>query len=294
MRSGRRLRTTPADSCCRAEGARPGTTQRSHCRNYAPPFVDNLDGWSIYRAGPGGVWRVDDPDHGSTVHRPTGPWTAAVHDLLAHLADSGLDGIPRVLGVGDDGREVLTYLPGRTVAVETEAASDAMLADAARWLRRFHDAVRTYDPGPRTWRQSTAGLEPGQLICHNDTGAYNWIIDADRFAGMIDWDQAGPGQPLDDLAFLCWSGIPLFRETATTDAARRVRLAAEAYGGVEAHTLLAAIADRMQRASDRIAAGIERGDPGMLALRSVGEPERTRHRVNAFTARLPELRAALA
>jgi hypothetical protein len=31
----------------------------------------------------------------------------------------------------------------------------------------------------------------------------------------------------------------------------------------------------------------------MLALRAVGEPERTRVRVDAFTARLPALRAAL-
>jgi hypothetical protein len=241
--------------------------------------------------GSGGVWRVDDPVHGPTVHRPTGPWTPAVHELLGHLSDAGVDGIPRVLGFDVEGREVLTYLPGRTVAVDTEQAPDATLAAAAQWLRRFHDAVGAYDPGPRTWRQSAASLEPGQLICHNDTGAYNWIVDGDRFTGMIDWDQAGPGQPLDDLAFLCWSGIPLFRETPATDAAPRVRIAAEAYGGVDPATLLDAIADRMQRASDRIAAGIERGDPGMLSLQALGEPTRTRRRVNAFVSRLPELRA---
>ena len=234
--------------------------------------------------GSGGVWRVDDPQRGPVVHRPTGPWTPAVHDLLAHLEDAGLDGIPRVLGSDAEGREVLTYLPGRTVAVDSEAAPDATLGEAARWLRRFHDAVRSYDPGLRAWRQTSAALEPGQLICHNDTGAYNWIVDGDRFVGMIDWDQAGPGQPLDDLAFLCWSGIPLFRAIPTADAARRVRLAAERYGDVEARALLDAVTDRMQRASDRIAAGIARGDAGMLALRAVGEPERTRARVDAFTS----------
>ncbi|MET0830323.1 MAG: phosphotransferase [Microbacterium sp.] len=243
--------------------------------------------------GSGGVWRVDDPEHGPTVHRPTGPWTPAVHDLLAHLADAGLDGIPQVLGTDSGGREVLAYLPGRTVAVDTEAASDATLGEAARWLRRFHDAVRSYDPGPRSWRQTSAALEPGQLICHNDTGAYNWIVDGDRFVGMIDWDQAGPGQPLDDLAFLCWSGVPLFRAIPTADAARRVRRAAESYGDVDPRALLDAVADRMQRASDRIAAGIERSDPGMLSLRAAGEPARTRERVDAFTARLPALRVAL-
>ena len=145
----------------------------------------------------------------------------------------------------------------------------------------------------RTWRQTAAALQPGQLICHNDTGAYNWIVADGWFVGMIDWDQAGPGDPIDDLAFLCWSGVPLFRETPATDAARRVAIAAEAYGGVGPRALLDAVADRMRRASDRIAAGIERGDPGMLSLRDRGEPDRTRSRVEAFHERLPALRREL-
>jgi hypothetical protein len=47
------------------------------------------------------------------------------------------------------------------------------------------------------------------------------------------------------------------------------------------------------RSVDRIAAGIERGDPGMLSLQGHGEPERTRDRVVAFEAGLPAIRAAL-
>jgi hypothetical protein len=243
--------------------------------------------------GSGGVWRDDDLERGPTVHRPTGPWTPAVHDLLAHLERAGLDGIPHVVGFDADGREVLTYLVGDTVAVDDDQAPDGVLRDAAAWLRRFHDAVRTFEPGVRTWRQTAATLEPGQLICHNDTGAYNWIVADGRFVGMIDWDQAGPGDPIDDLAFLCWSAVPLFRETPATDAARRVAIAAEAYGGVGSRALLDAVADRMRRASDRIAAGIERGDPGMLSLKDLGEPGRTRSRVQAFDERLPALRRVL-
>ena len=29
---------------------------------------------------------------------------------------------------------------------------------------------------------------------------------------MVDWDMAGPGRPIDDLAFLAWTAIPLYRE----------------------------------------------------------------------------------
>jgi aminoglycoside phosphotransferase (APT) family kinase protein len=243
--------------------------------------------------GSGGVWFVDDPVDGPVVHRAAGPWTAAVHELLAFLEDAGFDGVPRVVGFDEVGREVLTHLPGRTVAVDEETAPDDVLRDAAAWLRRYHDLVRGWDPGRRVWRQADALVAAGQVICHNDTGAYNWIVDGHGFVGMIDWDQAGPGHPIDDLAFLCWSGVPLFREIPVTDAARRVRLAAEAYGGIRPADLLAAVADRMTRASSRIEAGILRGDPGMLALRAHGEPERTRTRVTAFVRRLPAISAAL-
>ena len=64
-------------------------------------------------------------------------------------------------------------------------------------------------------------------------------------------------------------------------------------GDLGASALLDAVADRMTRASDRIAQGIERGDPGMLSLQQNGEPGRTRGRVEAFLERLPAIRAEL-
>ena len=53
----------------------------------------------------GGAVRV-----GGTVRRPAGPWTPAVHALLAHLAPR-LPGVPEVLGFDDRGREVLSLPP---------------------------------------------------------------------------------------------------------------------------------------------------------------------------------------
>jgi len=49
---------------------------------------------------------------GSTVHRVTGPWTPAVHALLRHLERVGFEA-PRVIGIDEEGREVLTYVAGR-------------------------------------------------------------------------------------------------------------------------------------------------------------------------------------
>lgn len=238
----------------------------------------------------GGAIRV-----GRTVRRPTGPWTVAVHELMDHLRESGLRGIPEVLGIDEQGRESLVYLEGRGVQVDREVVLDNVLEGAVTWLREFHDLVEGFrPPGPRVWRAGESELEPGQIICHNDPGAYNWIIQSGHFAAMIDWDMAGPGEPIDDLAFMLWSALPLYREIGIDDLVRRLNQAVDAYGEWGPTTILDAVERRMALASDRIAEGQARGDEGMLNLAKVGEPQRTRARVEAFRARLPEIHAALA
>ncbi|QIK62788.1 phosphotransferase [Leucobacter viscericola] len=235
--------------------------------------------------GSGGVWRVRLPDGETRVHRPTGGWTPAVHALLEFLADQGLDGVPKVLGIDDEHREVLSFLPGRTLDPETEQPSLQALTEAAKWLRRFHDTVRGYRPGAVEWRQGVQQLNADEVICHNDPGLYNWVVVNDEFAGMIDWDRAGPGRPIDDLAFLCWSGVPLLREIPNAEAASRIEAAAAAYGGVAPLDLLNAVESRMGLIEQRWRAGIERGDPGTIALRDSGTMDRHLARVRAFLER---------
>jgi hypothetical protein len=59
----------------------------------------------------------DDPHRqvlrvGDTVRRPMHPGSTTVHELLRHLANVGFPYSPRVLGVDEDGREVLSYIAG--------------------------------------------------------------------------------------------------------------------------------------------------------------------------------------
>ncbi|MFT4189279.1 MAG: phosphotransferase [Aeromicrobium sp.] len=241
--------------------------------------------------GSGGVWKV-----GRTVRRPTGPWTPAVHELLGWLADEGLGGVPHVGGIDEDGREIVSYIEGRGVPAD-EIVLDTVLVDAVAWLREYHDLAESYRPdGPRVWRQTgddPVALEPGQIVCHNDPGVYNWIIQSGRFVAMIDWDLAGPGEPIDDLAFLCWTAIPLSRDIGSVEAARRLDLVADTYAEWGPMTLLDAVERRMTTATERIAAGIERGDPGMLHLATRGEPQRTRARLADFRARRRSVEASL-
>lgn len=218
-----------------------------------------------------------------------------MHALLDHLNRAGLDSIPAVLGIDALGREILTYLPGRCIDVDTETVPDSLLADAVGWLRRFHDVVRDFRPaGPVRWRNVTRTLGTDEIVCHHDPVAYNWIVAGERLVGVVDWDMAGPGRPIDDLAFLAWNSLPLFRPLPAADVARRLRVLAAAYSGITPATVLAHVEVRMRSATDRIEAGQRRGDPGLLNLASVGEPVRTRRRLSALRDRLPEIESWLA
>jgi 8-oxo-dGTP diphosphatase len=259
------------------------------------PFVSALrerllDGAALDLGNVGGAVRI-----GATVRRPTGPWSPAVHALLAHLHASGLDGVPRVLGRDARDREILSYLPGRSIDTVHEVTPDAVLADGLRWLRRFHDAVASFRPDPALpWRnQPGRPLAPGEIVCHHDAGAYNWRVRGDRVTGVVDWDMAGPGRPVEDLGFVAWNTLPLAKPIPIDEAARRLRLMAEAYSGIDPIAILDAVVPRMTSAGDRIEAGQRAGDPGMLNLARVGEPARMRRILARLADRLPLIRAQL-
>ncbi len=241
-----------------------------------------LDGQRLEGGNVGGAVRI-----GRTVRRPTGPWTPAVHRLLAHVQDEGLRGAPRVLGLDARGREVLDYLPG-TVA---DVLTDAQLADLTRWARELHATVEGFrDDGP--WR--FFGAPAPTLVAHNDLAPYNVCFEGDRLTGVFDWDLAGPSTPLLELAHLAWNGIPLLREVPVADVARRIELMATAYGGPGARDLLAAVPVRTRIAIDGIREAVARGDEQMRNLVLLGEPESTERALEGLLQRMPAIEDALA
>ncbi|MBB5874567.1 hypothetical protein F4553_008001 [Allocatelliglobosispora scoriae] len=228
----------------------------------------------------GGVIRI-----GASVHRPTGPWTPAVHALLHHLADR-LPLVPVVHGFDDEGREVLSYAEG---TVE-EILSDAQLVDLVGWTRRFHEAVAGFThPGP--WRYFP--IPDATLIGHNDIAAYNVCFDGDRLAGVFDWDLAGPTNPLQELAFIAWNGVPMWAGLDPAEAARRLRLIAGAYGGPSALEIVHAVVPRIELMIAGIAERAAAGDPGMRNLVANGEQERDRETLARLRPRIPAIAAAL-
>jgi Phosphotransferase enzyme family len=185
----------------------------------------------------GGAVRV-----GDTVRRAAGPWTPAVHALLAHLAGKGFAGSPRPLGLDSQGREVLTFLPGETVGSTRPwpgwVHADDTLLQVAQWVRDLHRAVADFvPPSDAAWRMG-GQWAPGLIVGHNDAAPYNAVWHDGTLAGFFDWDMAGPVSPAWDVAFAAFSWVPLHARhvvagegfTDFEDRPRRLRLFLADYG----------------------------------------------------------------
>lgn len=79
---------------------------------------------------------------GDTVRRPVGPWSPTVHSLLEHLEGVGFDAAPRLLGMDDLGREILSFIEGVVPeGAHPEVVTDYALQDVGRLVRELHRSV---------------------------------------------------------------------------------------------------------------------------------------------------------
>jgi len=149
---------------------------------------------------------------GGTVHRTAGPWTPSVHRLLRTLRDHGITEVPEPLGFDDLGREVVSYLPGAVAnyPLPDWLWSQEALADAARLLRKIHDAGTHLPPDGETWQ--LPAHTPAETICHNDFAPYNMVFREGAPVGVIDFDTASPGPRIWDLAYLAYRMVPFVQD----------------------------------------------------------------------------------
>ena len=108
-----------------------------------------------------GVVRV-----GRTVCRSVGPDAPFVHDLLRYLEAVGFDGAPRLLGVDERGREVLTFVEGEVPHdPDGYRPSEIRLVKSAAMIRRLHDVTAGSD---------LAG--DAEIVAHNELGPHNTVF----------------------------------------------------------------------------------------------------------------------
>jgi Ser/Thr protein kinase RdoA (MazF antagonist) len=182
---------------------------------------------------------------GDAVRRPLHRNSEFVHALLRHFETVGFDGAPRLLGIDDEGREILTYIEGEVFVGPDEVGdpvrplSDPQLASAGRLIRRFHDA---------TAGTSLAGA--AEVVCHPDLGQHNIVFRDEEAVAIIDWDEdVARGSRIFDLSHAVWCLAEIGEQGgAVADQARRARIVCAAYGWGDRSALIGEIEARFRRA----------------------------------------------
>lgn len=170
-------------------------------------------------------------------------WTSREdeHAVLHALAGTGLP-VPVVHGVGTLGRTYVLMgrlpgaVPGRLAPDEAHAlatelgtrlaqlhalspaelglgsrgsAHEATLREVAAWTRRYHDAR----PGPvpilgalLAWAERAAPDDGrATTVVWGDPGLHNTLVESGRITGLLDWELAHLGHPLEDLGAAVWA-----------------------------------------------------------------------------------------
>lgn len=231
------------------------------------------------------VARVDD-----TVRRRPGRNAGFVHRLLALLERAGWAGAPRFRGMDEQGREILSFVPGHVPwqpAEQARARSADSLAMAAELVRQFHDltAGTSLAGGCEVIRHND--LSPGNTVYRDRAGEL-------RPVAFIDWDIAAPGRRIHDIAHVCWqyAGLgPQIEDTA--QACWQIRIICDAYGLSDRAAVVDTILQWQDRCWRGIQAGAAAGDPAMTRMHASGAAREVRQQHDWVARHRTELQAAV-
>ncbi len=207
---------------------------------------------------------------GATVRKPATAATPAVQALLAHLHAVGCKAAPRSFGLDERGRQVLEFIPG---AMWDRKQNDT-LADLRRvgvLIRTLHDSSASFTPPALAVWEPLSSPEGNAMICHNDLAPWNLVCGADRWV-FIDWDNAGPGTRLWDLAWATLSFPPLEPGCDLLAAARAVVALVQGYGLEPSGygELIRLMVVRARACASLLADGAQRGEQPWVRLYAEG------------------------
>jgi hypothetical protein len=206
---------------------------------------------------------------GDTVRRPMPARAEYVHEVLRLLARHSWPGAPRYLGTDEEGREILSHLAGHVAwrrAQPPDVWSDESLVRVAKLVRQFHDLTAG------SWLSADE-----QVVCHNDLAPRTTVYRDDgaglRPYAFIDWDLAGPGRRVHDVAHVCWQFLDLGPGRGSpAGPAALIRMIADSYGLVrrDRADLVETILWWQEHSWRGIEAAAEAGDREMERLRASG------------------------
>jgi hypothetical protein len=202
-----------------------------------------------------------------------------VQALLSYLRHAGFTAAPEPLGFDDQGRAVLKFVDGEVRAGWPDPMPQWMYEDpltltaAAQLLRRYHDSAISFVAAPDAqWR--TVAPVTHEVICHFDWAPYNALFNGHEPIVMLDWDSAGPGSRVWDVAAAAGQWVPLSMPGGVSSkpvlplAEQGARLATfcDAYGGVTATEAIDALIEQLPFHADLIQRLADAGDPGSSKL----------------------------
>lgn len=180
-----------------------------------------------------------------TVRRPVRPFSTTIQAYLSHLQRAGFTDAPRPLGIDEQGREVLSFVPGNVPRepLPPEATGEDVLAALARLIRRLHDAAQGWTPPDDAVWATLPGTQniplvdtDAELVGHRDLCPGNVVFRDGLPAALIDFDLARPTTRVYDIANALYWWAPLLHPEdrspvlAQADIPHRVAIFADAYG----------------------------------------------------------------
>ena len=225
-----------------------------------------------------GVVRV-----GDTVRRPCRPSSDLTHAVLLHLEEVGFRHAPRFLGIDEQGREILTFAPGRTIWPHEPDLLDqgACVEPAAALVADLRDAMATFpSTGP---------------VLHGDLAPWNVVVGDDGHWTLIDWDEVETGEPAWELAYVLHTFLPLWATSTFAEDVDELRRRLDVFtarlgdGREVVDDALSRVPAKCRSIADRTEAGAAAGNPAMARIVADGHPAGWRDAADDVERRLPAL-----
>jgi hypothetical protein len=136
------------------------------------------------------------------IMRPIESWSNNIHLLLGHFYNNGLP-VPKVIKT-DNTYEYLEYIEGEQI--DPYRWNNESLTEIAYLVKKIHNAAKTFEHNKKMeWKPWYLRELGDQKICsHGDIAPWNIITKGTKIIGLIDWEYAGPIDPLIELARVCW------------------------------------------------------------------------------------------